>query len=86
MRVSQLMNVMKYQLKHFNDEGVVIDNDTIHDTVLSDNDGFSTQTASKSVYKGVIRWTLAKAKQDDRDWPADWMSMSVADLAAELLS
>ena len=42
MTQQQLMEVMKFHLKNFNDEGVVISDDTIHNTVLSDSDGYGT--------------------------------------------
>lgn len=76
---------MKYHLKNFNDEGVAINDDTVHNQVLSDSDGFSPQTSSQSIYKAALRWTLNKAGHEDKAWPAKWMDMSVNELAAKLI-
>lgn len=84
MTLEQLKKVMKYHLENFNDEGVAINEDTIHKQVLSDSDGFGKAT-SKRIYKAVIRWTLEKQGHEDRTWPSNWMELSVKELAPELL-
>jgi hypothetical protein len=84
MTNEQLRAVMKFHLGNFNDEAVEVTDDTVHGTVLSDSDGFGAAN-SKALYKGAIRWTLAKADKRDPDWPREWMDLSVADLAAVLL-
>ena len=80
----QLRAVMIHHLNNFNDEGVEVTEDTLHQEVLSDNDGFGAAN-SKSLYKGVIRWTLARNGHEDPDWPSKWMEMSVRDLAGALI-
>jgi len=77
---SQLRNVMKFHLKNFNDEGVTISNETKHEEVLADNDGFGGAN-SKAIYKAAMRWTFRRTQLGDPDWPNDWMPMTVAQLA-----
>ncbi len=84
MTVAQLQSVMKYQLQNFNDEGVPITDDTIHNQVLSEDDGYDSAN-SKELYHGVIRWTLWQNDHADPAWPADWMKQSVQQLAPALL-
>jgi len=84
MTVDQLKSVMKFHLKNFNDEGVEINDDTIHHDVLSATDGFGAAN-SKNIYKAVIRWTLKKNGHEDKRWPDDWMDLSVKELAPRLL-
>ena len=84
MTSEQLRAVMRFHLGNFNDEGVEVTDDTVHSTVLSDSDGFGAAN-SKALYKGAIRWTLAKADKQDPDWPRDWIDMTVTDLAGVLL-
>jgi len=83
--VDQLKQVMKFHLSNFNDEGVTISDDTIHNTVLSDSDSLTPQTSSMNVYRGLIIWTLSKNGQAIKPWPNDWMESSVADLAQNLI-
>lgn len=85
MEQNQLQDVMKYQLAPFNDEGVDIGDDTIHETVLDADDGFGPSN-SKTIYEGAIRWTLVKAGHKDKPWPANWMGMSVRELAGALIT
>jgi hypothetical protein len=84
MSVEQLKEVMKYHLKNFNDEGVMINDQTIHKDVLSANDGFGAAN-SKQIYKAVIRWTLKKEGHEDKQWPNNWMNFTVEDLAPMLI-
>jgi hypothetical protein len=84
MTVSQLKNVMKHHLRNFNDEGVAINDGTIHKDVLSADDGYGAAN-SKPIYKAAIRWTLKQAGHEDKTWPKTWMGMSVAELAPKLL-
>jgi hypothetical protein len=84
MTNEQLRAVMKFHLGNFNDEGVDVTDDTVHSEILSDSDGFGAAN-SKALYKGAIRWTLAKAEKRDPDWPRDWIDLSVADLAGALV-
>lgn len=84
MTVEQLKSVMKFHLKNFNDEGVSIDNETIHKSVLSEDDGFGTAN-SKSIYKALIRRTLVSNGHEDKRWPDSWMDLSVNGLAPRLL-
>lgn len=82
---AQLMAVMKYHLSSFDDEQVPINNDTIHDTVLSDSDGLTPQVSSKRLYKGLMVWTIDQSGMTVKDWPSNWMTLSVAELANKLI-
>ena len=84
MTQNQLQEVMKFHLKNFNDEGVVINDDTIHNTVLSDSDGYGAAN-SKTIYRAVIRWTMKRNGHIDKPWPSDWFSCSVKTLASKIL-
>lgn len=81
----QLTEVMKYHLSSFNDEAVKINNATIHNEVLSEDDGLTAQTGSKNLYKGIMQWTLSANGHPNTKWPAKWMELSVDQLATQLL-
>ncbi len=82
---NQLMAVMKYHLSSFNDEGVEISNSTVHNEVLSADDGATAFTSSKNMYKGLIRWTVDANGGKDKPWPAKWMELSVDELATAIV-
>jgi hypothetical protein len=82
---NQLMAVMKYHLSSFNDEGVEISNSTVHNKVLSDDDGATASTSSKNIYKGLIRWTVDANGHEDKPWPGKWMELSVDELATAII-
>lgn len=84
MDLKQLKEVMKYQLANFNDEGVEINDETIHNSVLSATDGYGNAN-SKYIYRAVIRWTLKNNGHKDKPWPSDWFDKSVAYLAAKII-
>jgi hypothetical protein len=87
----QLMDVMVDDLGAFNDllpakKVTVINEDTIHNTILSDNDGFGSST-SASIYKAGLIWTIATAAGKKnfkmKKFPGNWLDMSVKDLASK---
>ncbi len=80
----QLREVMKFHLRNFSTDPNSVTDDTVHSTVLSDSDGFGTAT-SKRIYKSFIRWTLITNDHEDKSWPTNWMDLTVAQLAPELL-
>jgi hypothetical protein len=84
MTVDQLKSIMKFHLEHFNDEKEKISDETIHNKVLSDRDGYGN-ASSQYIYKAVIRWTLRREKHADVAWPSGWMKKSVKQLAPMLL-
>lgn len=81
----QLAEVMKYHLDSFNNEGVAINNATIHNNVLSDSDGPTPTTGSKQMYKGIMRWTIQQNGGQDKSWPNNWMDISVEALSKALV-
>ncbi len=76
---------MRRYLAPFNDERLAITDDTRHDAILSESDGKSRATSSKTVYHGMVRWKLQQHGQDTARWPSDWMSHTVAELASILI-
>lgn len=84
MTQEQLKEVMKFHLANFNDEGVEIKDDTIHNTVLSDSDGYGAAN-SKSIYRAVIRWTMKKNGHQDKPWPSDWFDKNVEYLSSKIV-
>lgn len=84
MTVEQLKAIMKFHLANFNDEKEKISDETIHNKILSDQDGYGN-ASSQYIYKAVIRWTLRKEKHADVAWPTNWMKRSVKQLAPMLL-
>jgi len=84
MTQQQLQEVMKFHLKNFNDEGVKINNETIHNTVLSESDGFGNSN-SKMIYKAVVRWSIKKAGHEDKTWPSNWFNDNVINLASKII-
>jgi hypothetical protein len=82
---TQLMAVMRYHLSSFNDEGVEISNNTIHNEVLSTGDGATASTSSKNMYKGLMRWTVDANGHEDKPWPNKWMELSVEELATAII-
>ena len=82
MTISQLKAVMKFHLKNFNDEGVTINDQTVHDDVLDDDEG---RVSSKRLYKGFVRWTIIRQDHEDKAWPRRWIDMTVAELAPKLI-
>jgi len=84
MTHQQLKEVMKFHLGNFNDEGVEINDNTIHNTVLSETDGYGDSN-SKSIYRAAIRWTMKKNGHEDKPWPADWFEKSVDYLSSKIL-
>ena len=84
MTQEQLKEVMKFHLKNFNDEGVDINDNTVHNTVLSDSDGYGTSN-SKTIYRAVIRWTMKKNGHEDKPWPSNWFDKDVEYLSFKIL-
>jgi len=84
MTQEQLKKVMKFHLSNFNDEGVEINDNTLHKSVLSDSDGYGNSN-SKSIYRAIIRWTMKKNGHDDKPWPSDWFEKSVEYLSSRIL-
>ncbi len=84
MTIDQLKQVMKYHLKSFNDEGVQINDQTAHNTILSDSDGLGNAN-SKAIYRALIRWTMIKNNHKDVIWPSNWFEKDVSYLAAKII-
>lgn len=84
MTSEQLREIMKYHLNNFSSNGDEITDDTIHNSILSDSDGFGSAN-SKRIYKAFIRWTLIQAGLEDKVWPGGWIDLSVLDLSNKLI-
>ncbi|MBD2723593.1 hypothetical protein [Hymenobacter armeniacus] len=79
-----LQTVMKYHLGSFNNTGVPIDDATIHEDVLSTNDGWGN-AHSANVYRAIIRWTIKANGGVDKPWPSNWLKLNVIQLTARIL-
>ena len=84
MTTDQLKDVMKFHLTSFNDEGIEINDETIHNHVLSEDDGYGMAN-SKTIYKLFIRRTLKRAGHPDKNWPADWFESNVSSVAERII-
>jgi hypothetical protein len=84
MTQDQLKEVMKFQLKNFNDEHVTISDITIHNTVLSETDNYGDSN-SKNLYRAFIRWTMVKNGHEDKPWPGDWFEKDVSYLSSKII-
>lgn len=78
----QLKEVMKYDLKRLNLTSQDITDDTKHGDILSDD---GSTTSSKRIYKSLVRYTIRINSCEDKNWPANWMDMTVAELADKLI-
>jgi hypothetical protein len=81
----QLRAVMRFHLKHFNTTDNKVTNNTIHNEILSDDDGVGSSN-SKNLYKAAVRWSLANNGDNDLPWPTSWMDKSVKELADTLIN
>lgn len=81
-----LIENMKVKLQAFNNEGVEITEGTIHNEVLSTSDGFTPSQSSAKLYKGSILWTIWANGGKNSKWPANWIEMSVTELADYIMS
>lgn len=79
---------MRFQLETYAKDTPVA-NDTVHNTILN----AKGTPNSRDIYKDHITWTLvnnAPTKEDKKKakkpWPRNWMTLSVTDLAPQLLA
>jgi hypothetical protein len=77
----QLRKVMRYYLDHFNSSGRDITDRTKHQDILSSSGSPNT----KDLYEGSVRYSLKASGNDEPEWPDDWMALTVAELANELV-
>lgn len=84
MEQEDLKSIMLFQLQHINAGTEILTEDVIHETVLSDSDGFGPAN-SKNNYQNNVIYSISQAGKEVKKWPADWMKMSVAELASKLL-
>lgn len=82
---SALEQVMIYHLNNLKTNNATVTVDTLHSSILKDSDGYGSAT-SKNIYKAVMRWTLARNGDNDKDWPRKWMDKSVTELAEILVT
>lgn len=73
-------------LKPFNDEGVEISRDTVHNAVLASDDGFSPTLSSQKLYSGALQWILWRNGGSKVKFPANWMEQTVSELAEFIIS
>ena len=84
MTLERLQEKMLYQLQGFvapaEREG--IDLDTLHDAILDEDDGPPT---TAELYKNFVVLSAKLEKTKLKRWPAEWMTMTIAELAPRLL-
>lgn len=84
MTREQLKEIMKFHLSNFNNEGVNINDQTVHKSVLSADDGYGAAN-SKRIYRSVVRWTLIRNQHEDKNWPKDWFEKDVEYLSSKII-
>lgn len=86
---AQLRTQMIRKLQHIAEakqlDDTIVDDSTIHSSILATDDGASSSTSSKPLYKFFIRFFLVNNDMDDPKFPGSWIDMSVEDLADELV-
>lgn len=87
LTLDALKQVMKEALlPPFNNEGVEINDDTIHDAILDADDGFTPNQSSQKLYSGGLQWVIWRNGGRKVKFPADWMQQSVSQLAEFIMS
>ncbi len=84
VELGPLKLLMQFHLKSLDDEDRAADDDTIHKDRLSE-DGLGN-ASTKNIYKIAIVTYLTENDAPNNQWPDDWMDLSVAQLAPQLLS
>jgi hypothetical protein len=84
MTLERLQEKMLYQLQGFVKPAArdTIDLDTIHDTILDEDDGPPT---TADLYKNFVVLSAKLEKTRLKRWPAGWLTMTIAELAPKLL-
>ncbi len=80
------MDNMRVKLQAFNNEKIEISNETIHNDILDDNDGFRKSQSSMKLYQGAILWTVRANGGSKFKFPKGWMGFSVKELAEDIIT
>lgn len=78
-----LLMVMKNMLTHFDLNGNEITDETKHSDIL--NVQTYGSLSSMELYKLLIRYTICLNGCEDKNWPANWLDLTVAELADALI-
>lgn len=84
--LENLMENMRVKLQAFNNEKLDISNETIHNDILDERDGFRPSQSSMKLYQGAIQWTVWANGGDKVKFPTGWMGMTVQELAEDIIS
>ena len=76
---------IRYQMQTWNNEKVNIINSTVLGTVLSNSDGFDPAVASAKQFPPSIDWILWANGGKQIEWPANWLTMTVTELAEYIM-
>lgn len=79
-----MQDAIKKLMRPFNNEEVVITDDTVMDEVISPDDGFPGARSSDILPK-LINWTQWANGAPIKDMPEGWLKKTVRDLAASLI-
>lgn len=79
---SQLRQIMRYHLDHFNSTANEVTDDTVHKDILG-TEGFGSANPAR-LYHGFISFSLKSAGNPLKKWPHNWLQMTVGDLSGVL--
>lgn len=80
-----LQDGMRDLLLTFNKNNIEITNDTVHKTVLED-DNAKKAARNKRLYKGGVEWIVWRNEGKEVKLPSDWLDLSVRALAEFIMS
>lgn len=80
-----LVDNMLELLKTFNDEGVELNPQTVHNEVLAADDGATASTSSIKLYSGAVQWIIWRNSGKKVKLPGGWVNNTVDELAESLI-
>lgn len=76
---------IRYQMQTWNNEKVNILNSTVLAEVLSESDGFEPAVSSAKQFRPAISWVVWANGGNQFEWPVDWITMTVTELAEYIM-
>lgn len=80
MGFEQLYNLLVQHLQNLSRNKEVVTDNTIYSNVLPTNDGMGGLSSS-ALYELLVKNALKSQNVKLKDWPNDWLNLSVRDLA-----
>lgn len=78
---ANLVEEMLIKLEAFNKKNLVLDGETVHSDLLSNE-----SVSKRRLYIGAMRWTIWANGGKDVKFPANWLTLSVNDLAEYIMT